>query len=361
VAAVPSSLHLPNGIVARRDTRRFVICLADSAQAGRPALTDTVRRRLDRLGVGVEGDGGGTPDAPTLSVVNHGPRLIWLRLTGRRRTLPDRAASARAFGRGLAWLAPVYRLPGIKGPDALFCAKPDVLLLRSPQGDDAAVDAVARRHKLAEAVERSHRLRRWRCFQLPAGARTTAPTLAGQIRQRAPSVEVDLEYVPWRSPRAFTPGDPMWGTQWGLVRIGAPDAWDIATGDPSVIVAVIDSGCDLDHDELRAAYVSRGINILDPSLDGSPVVDAVSGRQFWHGTAVAGVIAAALDNGIGVAGLAGGVRLLPIAAPRPKSLRPSITPSPRARRSSTSATPSDQSGSRCTFERPSTRRLRPGR
>jgi hypothetical protein len=51
------------------------------------------------------------------------------------------------------------------------------------------------------------------------------------------------------------------------------------------------------------------------TLDGSPIVDAASGHGDWHGTAVAGVVAAASDNRLGVAGLASSCGLLPVAIP----------------------------------------------
>jgi hypothetical protein len=53
---------------------------------------------------------------------------------------------------------------------------------------------------------------------------------------------------------------------------------------------VIDSGCELEHADLSHAYLNDGVNVADPSLDGSPIVHAPTGVLFWHGTAVAGVM-----------------------------------------------------------------------
>ena len=70
-------------------------------------------------------------------------------------------------------------------------------------------------------------------------------------------------------------------------------------GDPDLIVAVVDVGFDIEHEDLQA-------NIMVP--DG-PFADPAGGS---HGTSVAGVVAAVADNGLGGAGTAGGVRILPI-------------------------------------------------
>jgi subtilisin family serine protease len=50
--------------------------------------------------------------------------------------------------------------------------------------------------------------------------------------------------------KAFIPNDPDFGSQWGLTYINAPDAWDITMGDPSQVIAIIDTGVDLDHPDL---------------------------------------------------------------------------------------------------------------
>jgi subtilisin family serine protease len=84
--------------------------------------------------------------------------------------------------------------------------------------------------------------------------------------------------------------------------LGSQAAWAISTGCPDVIVAVIDTGVDASHPDL-AGRVIEGWNLWTQSTDTSPT--------SWHGTAVAGVIAAVRDNGRGVAGLAD-VSILPV-------------------------------------------------
>ena len=93
--------------------------------------------------------------------------------------------------------------------------------------------------------------------------------------------------------------DPFWDEQWGPQMIQADLAWDIQMGDPdptSVLVAVIDSGIDYNHEDLSAQYVAIGYDFVNDDWD--PWDD------YWHGTHCAGIIAATINNSIGIAGVA---------------------------------------------------------
>ena len=89
--------------------------------------------------------------------------------------------------------------------------------------------------------------------------------------------------------------------------IDATDAWDITRGDPNVIIAVIDTGADLDHPDLRANFLPRGAE----DWDFADAADPVPEDQNGHGTHVSGTIAAT-DNAMGVLGVAPGCRLMPL-------------------------------------------------
>jgi subtilisin family serine protease len=92
---------------------------------------------------------------------------------------------------------------------------------------------------------------------------------------------------------AFRPNDPLAGAQWYLAAIRAFDHWPVRPPQPPVRVAVIDSGIDGGHPELAGRVVaSRSF------VGGSALVD-----PHGHGTMVAGEIAAAIDNGAGIAGV----------------------------------------------------------
>lgn len=91
------------------------------------------------------------------------------------------------------------------------------------------------------------------------------------------------------------PNDPMYGSQWGYPVINAPQAWDTQQGSHDVSVAILDTGTEGSHPDLAE-------NICGPHAEfvtGSP--DPLSPFHF-HGTHVAGTVAAVNDNGVGVAG-----------------------------------------------------------
>lgn len=94
----------------------------------------------------------------------------------------------------------------------------------------------------------------------------------------------------------FVPNDPYWSYQWGPAKIEADYAWDTTVGDPSVLVAVIDTGIDWDHPDLADNYVDLGYDWVH--MDPDPMDDN------GHGTHCAGIIAATINNSIGIAGLA---------------------------------------------------------
>lgn len=101
---------------------------------------------------------------------------------------------------------------------------------------------------------------------------------------------------------SMTVNDPRFSSAWHLPKIQAPTAWDSARGD-GVTIAILDSGVDGSHPDL--------VNQLLPgynAVDGSSNTADITG----HGTATAGTAAAATNNGIGVASIAGNAKILPI-------------------------------------------------
>lgn len=126
----------------------------------------------------------------------------------------------------------------------------------------------------------------------------------------------------WRETFATVPNDPQFPNQWGLNRIGCPDAWDLTTGDPAIVVAVVDTGVDLNHPELATLLVP-GQDLVDFAPGSIPKpgwvfegdytgVDSIPQDEVGHGTHVAGTISCLSNNGTGVAGVAWKVRLMPV-------------------------------------------------
>ncbi|HDQ73409.1 MAG TPA: DUF11 domain-containing protein [Chloroflexi bacterium] len=117
---------------------------------------------------------------------------------------------------------------------------------------------------------------------------------------------------------AVLPDDQYFSFQWNLNNTGqsggtpgadidAPAAWALTLGDPVTIIAVIDTGADLDHPDLAANLVD-GYDFVND--DDEPDDDHEPG----HGTHVAGIAAAVTDNGIGMAGVCPNCRVMPLKA-----------------------------------------------
>jgi thermitase len=105
-----------------------------------------------------------------------------------------------------------------------------------------------------------------------------------------------------------TPNDPLYRAfQWNLRRIGMEQAWDLRPSSADVIVAVLDTGVDLTHPDLRPNL------LLDLGYDFLSDTNRPQDDES-HGTAVAGIIGAVGNNSNGVTGISWRVKLLPIKA-----------------------------------------------
>ena len=152
----------------------------------------------------------------------------------------------------------------------------------------------------------------------------------GASVQKAAAAYRKKSGVVWAEPNyivkpAFVPDDPLYWLQWHLYNpvykgINVEGAWDITMGDPSVKVAVVDTGVayeDYDedgdgfYDYLQAPDLA-GTRFTQPydSYDG----DSHANDEWGHGTLVTGTIAQTTNNGLGCAGVAPNVTIVPVRA-----------------------------------------------
>lgn len=135
---------------------------------------------------------------------------------------------------------------------------------------------------------------------------------------------------------AALPNDPQFNQLWGLHNTGQTggtpgadihidEAWDIQTGNPGIVAAVLDSGVDFTHPDLAGNMWKNTDEIPNNGLDddGNGYVDDYDGWDFYnndrnpsddngHGTHVSGVIGAVGNNGIGVSGVSQAVQIMPL-------------------------------------------------
>ena len=124
--------------------------------------------------------------------------------------------------------------------------------------------------------------------------------------QRALTAYRSRADVAWAEPdyivrATLVPNDPIFSSQWGPTKIGAPIAWDVTTGDASTLIAILDTGIHSEHpDLLGKVHLER--NLVNPG--------ASAGDVYGHGTLMAGIAAASTNNAQGMAGVGFNVRLL---------------------------------------------------
>ncbi|CAG5067482.1 hypothetical protein DYBT9623_00203 [Dyadobacter sp. CECT 9623] len=202
-------------------------------------------------------------------------------------------------------VSPVYYIPGDTGFEVRFSPKSDVILVPDYEKSRGQQDAFLKSLGFEEIESKSRLLRKFRYFKLKDPGKFGFHELYEKLLGHSTVLgKVRFENVPMYKPiTTTTPNDDLWGDQWNMLKIHAPDAWDHTTGSNAVVVCILDEGCDLSHPDL--AFSEDGINLSTMMPTGEPTGD--------HGTACAGIAAATFNNSEGVAGVAGNCLIMPLA------------------------------------------------
>jgi subtilisin family serine protease len=314
----PSQLTHSSGTSMALDRSRLLLEFFDSMDRG------DAEARLRDTGLVLEDADDDEADlrARPFEFVNHTDRRYWVRSRSGEPIDQQRFDEAMNRLAGVVhWAAPVYRLAGTEGRGGLVCPLPDVLIIRpSGAADDGGVDLESRlrEYGLAEVRERSRHLAPYRYFTVTDAAARNSYELRSQLLDERPELfdELHFEYMPMIVPIAMVPNDPLFPQQWDMIQIAAGGqgltGWDITLGDPATIVCVLDSGCDLTHPDLNRApgAAGQGINLGTMKPTGAPT-GPVGTRP--HGTHCAGSAVGATNNAVGISGVAGNCRLMPVA------------------------------------------------
>ncbi|MCC6806158.1 MAG: S8 family serine peptidase [Deltaproteobacteria bacterium] len=190
---------------------------------------------------------------------------------------------------------------------ALMTASPDALMTpRVLAKARSEVSAPVRDAAFARAGVRVLSRHFERVYLLEAKSMRAAKLAEASLRSSRLFDYVERDVVTKREP-AYRPDDALYSQLWHLENIAAEAAWDTAQGDASVIIAIIDSGVQTTHPDLQAKIVAPYDAIRDQ--DGA---EPDPGVESAHGTACAGIAAAATSNNEGIAGICPKCRLMPI-------------------------------------------------
>ncbi len=158
-------------------------------------------------------------------------------------------------------------------------------------------------------------------IQIPSG------DLEGTYRSLRKTYGSERIFLDRAAEIAYTPTDPLYGNSWHHANIGSDLLWDTSFGSSAITVAVIDTGVFTGHPDLApnlwtntGEFAGNGVDD-----DSNGYVDDVNGYDFGygdpipndvngHGTACAGIVAAAMDNGIGGTGVAPLAKIMSLKA-----------------------------------------------
>ncbi len=205
---------------------------------------------------------------------------------------------------------PVYYRNDLPYPVG-FAYNPQIRIVLKQGVDDDSLDALYSEYGLK--VHRSHG--RWRLVVINFDSNYDISTIIGALNNSVyvEAAMPDLIQLNYFS-NSIPPGDQHYGNQWYLNNdtnpehdINIEDAWMVSRGSPLVVIAVIDDGFDLDHED------------LEPQLVQTEKIKNLTGSSSFpeetHGTSVAGIASAHTDSpdDIGIAGVGWRCRIMPIA------------------------------------------------
>jgi thermitase len=171
-------------------------------------------------------------------------------------------------------------------------------------------------------------------FMYKLSLKTTPNNLIEVIKELEKSPEIKNAQPNYKYKFHTAPNDTYYNEQWALPLLNMKKAWQLTTGKPEVIIAVIDSGVNYEHDDLKD-NIWQNENEIENSLDddGNGYIDDLIGWDFFgdysfgqtspdndpmdetgHGTHVAGIIAAQINNNLGIVGVAPNCKIMCLRA-----------------------------------------------
>jgi len=247
-------------------------------------------------------------------------------------------AGTRMKVAGISSVDKVLQVYGVTSLEKLFLSEQKPLrarMMKSPQGKEMKITALDKIYKISVP---------------PASTNNGAPTNIRQLIEELkaqPEVEYaepnyiysidDMQPVgpiltaedvkklqsdnPNKTKASYLPNDPLYGQQWYIPAVKVDSVWQQTTGNSTQIIAILDTGVDWTHPDLKnKIWINPNPNTT-PDADG--VMNDIRGWDFVnndnnpmddnsHGTHVAGIAAAETNNGIGIAGICPKAKIMPI-------------------------------------------------
>ena len=177
----------------------------------------------------------------------------------------------------------------------------EFLVKFKPEVEEETINKINR--KLGVEIKKKLGIRNIYCLKVPP-----SKTINEMVKKY--KEEPDVEFAePNYIRRAFLgTNDPQLGAQWGITNIQAPEAWNIEKGKESIVIAILDTGVDYDHEDLAEnMWTDIGGNYGWDFVNENPYPDddhndPLTGAHS-HGTHCAGIAAAVTNNGKGIAGV----------------------------------------------------------
>ena len=227
-------------------------------------------------------------------------------------TAIERAVQQIADGELVAFVSPVF----LDDQGDPIVITPDLLVGFDRSLDHSVAEAILAKSGVGSIADRD-----WagmkRTYRLKSASRDGFELLrAANALARRPEVTFAEPDMMVTAHMALIPSDTYFPNLWGLDNDGtfppfactlpdfdmdAPEAWDITIGDPSIVVAVLDNGVQMDHPDLN--LFATGFDATGEGGGGGPVNACDN-----HGTQVAGGVSGLIDNNLGIVGIAPGVK-----------------------------------------------------
>jgi subtilisin family serine protease len=195
----------------------------------------------------------------------------------------------------------------------------NIVKLRSPSAEESITARGTASPRIAGELGPTHEEFGFtRTFLVDVAPETDVKAMVADLKKN-PSVE-DAR-VDYYARISVTPNDTFFNGLWGLKMIKCEQAWDLTKGSPEVVVAIVDTGIDKEHPDLKGKLLSGYdmVNVADvPPEDGCVwegdflTRDDDPDDENGHGTHCSGIAAGIPDNAKGIAGVAWNCNLLPV-------------------------------------------------